>query len=176
MALDLTHWGYSFLLHTCNLGSQTRTSTNPFTGETVESTMDAGLTDDEINALQDVFDENGIDGPEPEGEGYAAYRAEGESLRFRCNDLDEGEPIDGIAAEVVVKQLSDELLTIILDVARAGNLVLTSSVGDCVRVPIRDPDHKLLQRWPDAVAVSSIAELRQWLQESIGGRKLHVSS
>jgi hypothetical protein len=176
MALELTHWEYSFLLHTCNLGDAARTGRNPFTGEPVEFPIDDGLTDDEIDAIQDVFDENGIDGPEPDGQGYAVYGADGDCLRFRCNDLDAGEPISGIAAEAVVKELSDQILTVILDVARAGHLALTSSVGDCVRIPDRTPDAKLLKRWPDAQSLSSISELRQWFEDSIGGRQVHVPS
>lgn len=176
MALELTHLEYSFLLHTCNLGDTARTGTNPFTGKVVEFLIDDGLTNEEIDALQEVFDENGIDGPEPQGEGYAAYGPAGNSLRFRCNDLDDGESISSIAVEVVVKELSAEILVIVLDVARAGNFALTSSVGDCVRIPDRSPDVKLLERWPDATSLSSISELRQWLKDSIGGRHVHVPS
>lgn len=177
MTLDLTHWAYGFLLHTCNLGDAVRTAgTNPFTGEAVVVPIDDGLSDDEIDALRDVFDENAIDGPEPEGEGYAVYGADGDSLRFRCFTFDGDHSICDIAAEVVVKQLSDDILTIILDVARAGNLALTSSVGDCVRIPGRRPDPKLLKRWPDAQPLSSISELRQWLQDSIGGRQVRRRS
>lgn len=65
------------MLHTCNLGDTARTGTNPFTGEPVEFPMDDGLTHEEMDAPQDVFEENGIDGPEPDGEGYAVFGPEG---------------------------------------------------------------------------------------------------
>jgi hypothetical protein len=176
VALELTHWEHSFLLHTCNLGESVRTGTNPFTGEAVEFPVDDGLTDDEIDALQDAFDENGIDGPEPDGEGYAVYGDEGDCLRFRCPDLDDGVPITGVAAEITVRELSNAVLAVVLDVARAGNLALTSTVGDCVRIVDRPPDRKMLERWPDAQTLSSVADLRQWLQESVGGQRVHIPS
>ena len=176
MALRLTHWEYSFHLHTCNLGESARTGTNPFTGQTVEVPIDEGLSDAEIDAIQAVFDENGIEGPEPAGEGYAVYGANSDSLRFRCNDLDEGEPISGIDVEVVVTSLSDKVLATILEVARAGNLAMTSSLGDCVRIIDRVPDRSLLERWPDAQTLSSATQLRQWLQGIIGGDQVHVPS
>jgi len=50
----LTH--YSFVLLTCNLGSTTHSGTNPFTGEAVEFPIDDGLTEDEIEALQETFE------------------------------------------------------------------------------------------------------------------------
>ncbi len=174
MALELTHWEYSFLMHTCNLGDQSGKATNPFTGETIEFPMDYGLTREEIDAIQDIFDENGVDGPDPDGEGYVMRRIQSESLRFLCYDLDAAEPIAEIAVEVIVKDLPDQVLTLILDVARAGNLALTSSVGDSVRIPGKKLSAEVKKRWPDAQSLSSISELRQWLQDSIGGRQVHV--
>jgi len=50
-----------------------------------------------------IIDENGIDDPEPEFEGYAVYSDDGGSLRFRCNALDAGEPIAGISVGWVPK-------------------------------------------------------------------------
>lgn len=172
MASKLTHWLFSFGLHTCNVGDAERVGTDPFTGASVSFPIDDGLTDDEIENLHDTFDEYGIDGPEPDGEGYAVYGSDGERLRFRCDDLDGGEPITDIAAELTVKRLSDEMLLIILNVARTGNLALTSTVGDNVRIVDRAPGEDLLARWPDAESVSSAAELRAWLEDTIGGRQV----
>jgi len=176
MTNELTHWEYSFLFHTRNLGDAARTGINPLTGNAIEFPIDNGLTDDEVDAIQNVFAENGIDGPEPDGEGYAVYGSDGEYLRFQCYDLEGSAPISSIDGEAVVKQLTDSVLTIILDVARAGNLVLTSSVGDCVRIPDDSPTEILLNRWPDAESLSSVSELRRWLQETIGGRRVRVST
>jgi hypothetical protein len=117
---------FSFYTHTCNFGNAVRTGTNPFTGEIMEFPVDDGMTEDEIDAVQDIFDDNGIEGPEPEYEGYAVYNDDGSSIRFRCHDLGAGDPITGIPIEIVVSNLTDEVLAIIIDVARAGNLALTS--------------------------------------------------
>ncbi len=176
MSLKLTHWEYSFLLHTSNLGDNVRTATNPFTGETIESAIDNGLTQAEIDAVQDVFDQNGIDGPEPEGEGYAVYGSNGDHVRFRCRDLNDGLPITEIVVEIVVSQLSDEILQLLLQLARAGNLLLMSSAGDCVQIVDNKPNRRLQTRWPDIQTMSSNVNLKAWLQEVIGGRKVHVYS
>ena len=175
MARKLTHWEYSFLLHTCNLGESQVTRTNPFTGEPVIVHIDDGLSVEERRAIQAVFAEHGIEGPEPDFEGYAMC-SDDDSLRFRCDDLDGDAPISNFEVEVVVKQLSDELLAIVLDVARAGNLALMSSVGDCVRIAHDAPAATLIKRWPDAEPLSSIADLREWLQQKIEGRRVRISS
>ncbi len=174
MSLQLTHWEFSFQFHTSNLTEATRTQINPFTGEPIAIPIDNGLTEDETRRMLQVFEENGINGPEADGEGYAVYGSKGDSIRFRCSNLDDSIPVKAIACEVVVRELSDEVLAIIVDVARAGNMVLTSCTGDCARVVGRSLDAKVLTRWPDAEPLSSVDELRAWLQGTIGGRKAHV--
>jgi len=168
------HLEFSFYTHTCNFGDAVRTGTNPFTGETTEFPVDDGMTEDEIDAVQDIFDDNGIEGPEPEHEGYAVFSDDGSSIRFRCHDLDAGDPITGIPIELVVPHLTDEVLTIIMDVARAGNLALTSVTGEDVRLIEKQPDSTQLKRWPDAATIGSVADLRDWLNNVIGSGEVNV--
>lgn len=59
MALNLIHSKYSFLRHTGNTGDSACIGTNPFSDETVRFPIVDSFTDDEIGALQEVFDENG---------------------------------------------------------------------------------------------------------------------
>lgn len=166
------HKEYSFYTHTLNFGDKVRKGTNPFTGEATEFPIDDGMTDEEIEAIQDIFDEYEIDGPEPEFEGYAMYSDEGSSLRFRCNDLDDCDLITGIPIELVTPTLMDEMLSIILQVARAGNLAFTSVTGEDVRIVDCVPTAVQLRRWPDARTVNSISELRDWLINVIGSREV----
>ena len=168
------HREYSFLTHTLNFGDKARTGTNPATGETVVFPIDNGLTDDEVEAVQDLFDDNGIDGPEPDCEGYSIYGDDGSYLRFRCHDLDAGEPVIGIPIELVTPALTDEILTIILDATRVGNLALTSGIGKAVRLTSGPPSPAQLKRWPDAATITSIIELRHWLINVIGSREVTV--
>ncbi len=165
---------YSFYTHTLNFGDKVRTSTNPFTGETTRFPIDNGMTKEEIEAVQSIFDENGIDGPEPDFEGYAVYSDDGSSLRFRCNDLHDGHSITGIPIELVSVALTDEVLSIILDVARAGNLAFTSVTGEDVRTVDNVPTPLQLKRWPHAATIKSVADLRCWLTDIIGFREVHV--
>lgn len=170
--MELTHWEYIIYLHTCNLGDKSPSGTNPFTGEPVEYAIDRGLVYSELEAVRDVFDSNEIRGPEPNSEGYAIYGSGGDSLRFRCHSLDARETIKGMTVEIVVRHLSTATLETVLDVARAGNLALTSCVGDRIRIVDREPNVAELARWPDAESISSVHELRGWIEDTIGGRKV----
>ena len=133
-SMELTHFEYTFGLYTSNLGEAVRTVQNPFTGKPVSIPIDRGLTEQEINAVKAVFDRNGLQGPEPEFEGYAIYGTGGDSLRFRGGDFDCGIAVIGFSVEIVVRHLMEAMLEIVLDAARAGNFALMSCVGDCVRV------------------------------------------
>jgi len=173
-SMELTHWSWSFYLQTCNFGDSVRTVPHPFANKTIIVPIDNGLTKEELKAVQAVFAENGIEGPEPDGEGYALYGDDGAKLRFLSRDLDGELPITGMVVEITVKELTDEFLRIVLDVARCGNLALTSSVGDQVRLVERIPTDSQLARWPDAKPVSSVADLRASLEHDIGGTQVHV--
>jgi hypothetical protein len=172
--MKLTHWEYVFGLHTCNLGHLARRGTNPFTGESVEFPIDNGLTSSELAAVKKVFDRHNVNGPEPDYEGFALYGSSGNSLRFRGVEFDGNHAINGMEVEIIENTFSDTTLAIVFDVAKAGNLALMSSVGDCVRIVDRPPDGALLARWPDAETISTVPEFRHWVQNVIGGRQVAV--
>jgi hypothetical protein len=166
--MEQTHWHFTFLLHTCNLGGGRKAITNPFTGEVFDVPIDIGLMPSEIEAVQRTFIENGIEGPEYTGnEGYGAYIGKG--FEFRCFELDGPNRIESIGVDLRVSNLSDEVLGVILAVARAGNLALTSSSGTLARIVDRTPEENLLSRWPDAKTISSIEDVRNWLVSGIRG-------
>ena len=129
---------------------------NPATGESVAFPVDSGLTDDEIDGIREVFHQNGIDGPEPAFEGYAAYFGGGSSLRFRCYDLDATVPIIGFPIELITQSLTDDVLAVIPATARAGHLALTSPVGSDVCVIDNQPTQAQTERWPDASTISTV--------------------
>lgn len=172
MGMKLSRWEYSFHLHTRNLGDTVRKTTNPFTGETIEVPIDDGLSQAERDALAKVLSTHGFKGPEPEGEGYALYLPNDQSVRIRGGELDGTRRITGFAVEIVVVELNEDILKIVLDMARSGNLALTSFTGDKVRLVSRPDDDKALKRWPDAKPVESTAELRAWLVDVTEGRRV----
>ena len=165
---------YSFCAHTLNFGSIFRSVVNPFTGASVNMPIDRGMTDEEAKAVREVFKNNGIEGPEPELEGYATYGDNGSSLRFRCQKFDTINSIIGLSMELVTPELTDQYLSIILKVARSGNLALTSSTGEDVCVIDTQPNAVQLKRWPDAITIRSVVELRDWLENTIGYREVRI--
>ena len=183
--MRLTHWEYVFNLHTRNLGDEIREDENPFTGEPTQFHVDLGLTPDEIAAIKVAFDRHEVafdrrefEGLAPFSEGYVAYGAGGDSLRFRCADLDEihSFPITGMSVDIVVRQLLDEYLEIVLDVASSGNLLLMDGYSDPVLTIDEEPSAKILARWPYSRSIRTIDELRSWIENEVGGRRVYTPS
>ena len=175
--MELTHWEYCFYQHTCHLGDRVRKATNPFTGEPVEFPIDDGLTAGECDDVRRVFEKFEVQGPEPHGEGYALYLPENESVRFRGGpDIDDpdGVPLVGFSVEIVVKNLSDDVLALVLDVARQGNLAFVSSTGESSALVNASNDPRIQKRWPNAGVIGTNNALRSWLESNIDRRRLHV--
>jgi hypothetical protein len=155
------------------LGSETETLVSPFTGIPFDVPVDQGLTDRERQTVRDIFAEYGITGPEHTGnEGYGAYR--NHQAEFRCFELDGPNQIVAIQVDLVVTHLSDDLLKMILKLAIAANLALTSFHGKFARIVNRYPNRKMVARWPDAKKLSSVAELRTWLDEVIEPSRVYA--
>ena len=164
---------YGFFLHTCHLSDRVRKGINPSTGEPVEFPIDDGLTDVERNAVRRVFAKFGVEGPEPEFEGYALYIPGNGSVRFRGGEFEDDEmPIKGLDVEISVKKLSDDILRLVFEVARQGNLAFMSSIGDQVGLPSKSSGARSKKRWPEATIIESTDSLRSWLENQIGSRKV----
>ncbi len=163
---------YSFCALTRNLGDRTKPTTNPFTGESIATHIDDGLTAEEMQALKSVFDANGIEGPEPEFEGYARHWDQGDSVRFRGFELGTEQPVRDFSAEIVCGQLTGELLSILLSAGQIGNLALASSTGEDVCVIGSEPTEAQLTRWGEVRTIRSEAGLRDWLDNTIGFREV----
>ena len=163
---------FSFHLHTLNLGTTDRSGTNPFTGEAVDFHEDEGLTDDQIDGVQDVLDEYGFDGPEEDGEGYALYGDDGSSIRFRYMDLESGDAVCNVPVEITVPRITKDVLTILREVATAGGFALTSFTGEHARLIGASPTAAHRNRWPDVQSLRSMTEFRDWLVDTIGYREV----
>jgi hypothetical protein len=170
--MELRNWEYSFYFHTRNLGTEVRKGTNPFTNEPVNFPIDDGLTKTERLAIAKVMTDHGFNGPERHGEGYALYLPEDQYIRIRGGDLRGAETTTGFAVEIVVLELTDDVLEIMLQIARAGNLAFTSVTGEDVRLVDRPSDAMTLERWPDAKLIETTGELKTWLVDTIEGRQV----
>lgn len=164
---------YSFTLYTRRLGERVRKTTNPFTGEPAESPIDLGMTAEERDAVRRVFHVYGIEGQEPDGEGYARYIAGNGSIRFRGNlEMADSSPwpTTSLGVEIVVMRLSDDVLVPVLDVARKGNLAFMSSWNEGVSLVEESDDPRIKRCWPGAGLIQSVEELRGWLESKVDSR------
>lgn len=164
----LTHLEFSFLLYTTNLGTRSRKAINPFTKKVVQFPIDDGLSDDETEALVEYLEERGFEGPEPHGEGYVLHRG-GDTFRLRFDD--EGNSVSP-EAELVVRKLDDEFAKIVFETATVANCVLMSPIGEHVCVPATRYRKTLLARWPGLRRLSSAKDLRGWLENDLGSRRV----
>jgi len=164
---------YSFQLFTLNLGTDVRAGKNPFTDQHIAFPVDDGLTDGQINAFQNTLDGYGFDGPGADHEGYALYRDDGGYLKFRSIDLGSGDTLCNVSVELLVPVLTKDILFIIRDIVHAGEFALTSFTGEDARLISRSPTSAHLKRWPGITTLNSMSELREWLTETIGCRKLN---
>lgn len=177
METPRTLFEYAFSTRTLNLGDRLEEGINPFTDAAVSYPIDDGMTDGEAAAVRAIFVSAGIEGPEPHQEGYAIYWSDGGSLRFRGPDLVKirtGHRPNGFNIELlsVTTTPSLEALSIILDVARFGNLALFEVGNEAVRIVGRAPTGDELRRWPKAQTVESVSDLSDWLTRIVRPRKV----
>jgi hypothetical protein len=158
-------WEYCFYFHTRNLGDQVRHVQNPFTGKSIEVPIDPPLAQCEWDAIRDVFKKHHFDGPLPEGEGFRISMTDGQYVGLRLGPT-------GLAIEIVMRELSNSVIEIMIEIAKAGNLAFTSTTGDKVRLLDGPLDAKTLARWPDATVLHSVSEVKSWLVDDICGRKV----
>lgn len=166
-----THLEYSFGMATCNLSEASRSVVNPFTGKPIEIAQHAGLTDQECAALLKLVKASGWRYSDIPGEGWEWKLSASEALRLR-GEIESGSP--GWGVELVVKELAEPVLEFLLSLARAGNLAFTSSTGQDVRLAARSTNPLVQKRWPNAPILASAQELREWLDQVIGSRRVAV--
>jgi hypothetical protein len=165
--MTLTHLEYCFHLATCNLSHRTRTVTNPFTGKHLVWPVDDGFNAEQCSALRELTRSAGFSKSEIPGEGYELSLSTDESLRLR-DEIEIGRT--GFAVEIVVRSLTDDLLDLVLSVARAGDCALTSVTGEDVTLVRASTSELVAERWPNAAVVGTRDDLRQWLEQVIGSR------
>lgn len=163
----MEHREFTFHLASCRLGDRRREVTEPFTGEKVSIPIDDGLTADENSALHKILAREGFVESDVPGEGYLLSLSATESLRLRSDFAPGG---CGIAAEIVVRKLTDQVVELLLEFICTGRLALMSSTGGDVRLPNVSLDPKVRRRWPDAPVIHFAADIRTWLEKVIVGR------
>jgi len=168
MAQNLTHWEFSFTLHPGHLEKV------PHVVNERTFMIDAGLNKHQATQLREKFLHYKVSGTEDGMEGYVLYRDDNESLRFRMWGLDDYAKVNGIPVELVVKELNDPDLRLILDVAQSANLIFTDNLNENVRFIGEDPNPLQLERWPGAGRIDTIADLRFWLEDTVGGRRVYT--
>lgn len=146
---------YSFLLHTLSESGQSRTATNPFTGEAMRVDVPSNFTGQEQAALEAFLFKHHYEGPEPEGEGYVRKMPEDVSIRIRGMDMESGVACGNLSVEVTTPELHEYLLKHLYELAVSTKLAVMSVTGDNVLWVGDSISPAIKQRWPDAVCIKS---------------------
>jgi hypothetical protein len=158
----------SFDIHlsTCNLGKTKTTSTNRFTGQTVETFVDDGLTVGECAAVTDLLSSVKAKGSNEHGPFVVKFRDKGLAEVF-IDGLDGSAPCDGCM--VSIRSVSPKLIDFVYELARQGNMLMIPVMEESISIVVSSEQQKKVRdRWPDAVVVGSSQELQILVQDGFG--------
>lgn len=75
-------------------------------------------------------------------------------------------PLPDFVIEVTRKNLTNEVVTAILDIARAGRLLLDAYSAERPTAFVGEPTEDVSANWPDVTPIQSVGELREWILHS----------
>ena len=151
-------------LHTCNLGTQTQESRNPFTGEIFAVPIDIGLNSAERSAVRALLADVEASAPDPDT--YCrVVLGDGSALNVAVSNLFGDGPCRAFAVEYY--SLTPAVASFVHDLASRGNLAIVASVKPlAVALPLPDQRERVASRWPSAYVVASPSDLEHWLREN----------
>ena len=163
---------YSICALTRNLGDEISETTNPFTGEVIKSYIDKGLTSEERLALEELFDEVGLEMSDSEPGSYERGWGSQVCLTIRDLYLDKEYPVRNFTLEVITDELTSDILSILMNIAKSGNLAFASCAGEdpCVVESSATDDEK--SRWGEISVIIDNGALAGWLNNTLGFREV----
>jgi hypothetical protein len=154
---------FDILFQTCNFGTQFEERKNPFTGQLISVAIDDGLTAAEKTAMLKLLRFVKASGPDDFG-CYSLDLADGGSAELFAEKLTGEEKCDGCM--VAVRSFSPQLVQLLFDLAREGNMVLMPVMDGMAPLAVSEQQCRRVQtRWPEAGTVSSVAELQALLSQ-----------
>lgn len=153
-------------LHTCNLGNETRTGTNPFSGESVEFPIDKGLTESERDAIKLLLQQHNASEPSPEG--FYCIEFEGDSyMNVGAAALETEHPCISFKLELC-GPVTSKMLDFSRQLALAGNMTVGSIFDPGKVALVTDSDDPLIaKRWPNSPTLRTADEFNTWVQTEL---------
>jgi len=152
---------FSLHFHTCNLGTETRDATNPFTGEKTVFHIDEGLTKSERQATIDLLTSFSATEPDPDGY-YYLDTSDGARVGVGAPTLATADKCVAFAVEC--DKLTPEAAAFLLRLSQASNTTIGSAIHPDVVAFTSQPNAQLLERWPNSPYLDSSDAARRWLQ------------
>lgn len=151
-------------LHTCNLGSRTRTARNPFTGEAVIGHIDDGMTPEQAEAASAFLKSAGASEPDPDGFRKVSFANGGYAHAF----------VGPIGAEIQFDgPEAPEAAGFVFQLAAASGMVIASTIDPAVVAVPHGLRHAGIDaRWPDAVDVESEGALEAWVDAEVANGRI----
>jgi hypothetical protein len=106
---------WSLHLNTCNLGTDFRLATNPFTGESIRMPLDIGLTDMERSNVRELLSRRNATSPDPDGYRRIKF-PKGGTVSIAIGTLDDPHPCRAFAVEF--EEFTPEVAAFVFDLAR----------------------------------------------------------
>ncbi len=153
---------FDIFFHTCNLGSRKKRSKNPFTGKSITTFDDPGLTDEERGAVAELVRTLNAEGPDDFGF-YTLLFADGGGAELYAKGLANGAKCDGCSVQT--HGLTSDLVSFLFQLSRRGNMILTpAATGVGSLATSEEQRQRTTNRFPDAKVVRSAAALEKELR------------
>lgn len=162
---------YAFELATLDLGDKVRRGRTSFSGGTVEFKVASAMSEDDLDAVNDILDDLGAS--RPDDEGYREFSmSNGTRVRiggFVENPEVAGAGVHSLPAEFSVKdEFSTAEAAVVLQIAEAGNLFVTSSSDPSLAATKKQViDKRFLKRHKNYSVTPDDSALLEWIRKNI---------
>ena len=161
---------YVFDLETLDLGDRVRRGRTSFSG-TVEFKIASAMSEDDLDAVNDILDD--LQASKPDDEGYRDFSlSNGTKVRvggFVENTEVAGAGVQSLPVEFAVKEeFSEAEAAVVLELAVAGNLFVTSSSDSSLAATKTQViDKRFLKRHKNYSVTADDKALAEWIRKNI---------
>ena len=153
---------FDVFLHTCNLGTRKMRAKNPFTGESMTTFDDPGLSDEQWTAVSQLLKDFKAEGPDDYG-CYTLSFGDGGEADLHAEGLAGDGKIDGCSLET--RSLTPEVVNFLFRLSRIGNMVIIAATeGVGTLVTSEEQLQRVAARFPDAKVVRTATALAKELR------------
>lgn len=157
-----TAMSFDIFFATCNLGTRQVQARNPFTGASMVTFDDPGLTEGERAAVAQLLHRMRADGPDTNGS-YRLRFADGGQADLLAPHLIGEAKFDGCS--VGTRSLTAEVVDFLFRLGNAGNMMIVPAAEGVGTLVLSDGQRQaVVARYPDAKVIRSAAALGEELR------------